>query len=248
MRAVRIFAGKVLALLLGMAMLGSLSLSVCAAASADLDFTQTGTITLTLKTGDGKTVSGGTVTLYQVAELYLDDGNMAYRFTSAFDGCDAVLDVEDTALPSVLAAYVREHAVSGVSAGVGDSGTVRFADLALGLYLVVQTGASNRYETFSPFVVTVPIEEGEDEETVWTYEVDASPKVGVVTPKKPPEHPDHPDDDDPEESTSSGTTVVVTYTLPQTGQLNWPVPILAAGGLLLLMLGRFFRRTEGKIA
>ncbi|MCD8007709.1 MAG: peptidase, partial [Clostridiales bacterium] len=117
---------------------------------------------------------------------------------------------------------------------IGSSGTVSFGGLELGLYLVVQTTESDNYETISPFVVTVPLEE----DGVWVYDVDASPKVGAVTPVEPEE-------DEPDESTTT-TTTTVTKTLPQTGQLNWPIPVLAISGAVLFALGWCLTRSDRK--
>lgn len=54
----------------------------------------------------------------------------------------------------------------------------------------------------------------------------ASPPDGSDGPVPPPEQPDVP-------------------TLPQTGQLWWPVPLLLAGGLLLIVMGLLRRRGTG---
>lgn len=245
MRAFRIFTGRTLAALLGAALLCCVDLPACAASGAELDFTRTGTISLTLKTADGKTVSGGVVTLYQVAELYLDDGNMAWRYMPAFGGCDTALEVEDTSLPTTLVAYVRKQSVSGVSKGVGSDGTLCFPDLTLGLYLLVQTGASARSETFSPFIVTVPMEEGKEDGSVWSYEVDTSPKVGVVTPGKPPEYRNTSGDSGESEGTSSESTTVIAVASPQTGQSVRSVLVLAMGSLLLMLFVWLLRRYSG---
>ncbi|MCD7763296.1 MAG: LPXTG cell wall anchor domain-containing protein, partial [Lachnospiraceae bacterium] len=45
---------------------------------------------------------------------------------------------------------------------------------------------------------------------------------------------------------TGNTNDTATSTLPQTGQLNWPVPVLAAGGILLLLVGRYLKRSEEK--
>ncbi len=52
--------------------------------------------------------------------------------------------------------------------------------------------------------------------------------------------------DDPPETTTTTTTVTVTYILPQTGQLFWPVPVLAVCGLLLFALGWVLQRPGRK--
>lgn len=47
-------------------------------------------------------------------------------------------------------------------------------------------------------------------------------------------------------SSSSGTTAKTTGTLIQTGQINWPVPVLAAAGLVLILAGLISMRKKGK--
>lgn len=227
------------ALLLALVLACGLAVTACAADNASLDFSQTGSVALTLADSDGNTVSGGAVTIYEVAALYLDDGNMAYAYTDAFSGCTAALDVENTSLAATLASYVSAHGISGTTAAIGSDGTVTFSGLELGLYLVVQTTDSDNYETINPFLVTVPMES----DGAWLYDVDASPKVGAVTPIEPEDE----EEEDPGETTT--TTTTTTTTLPQTGQLNWPVPVLAVSGVVLFALGwglsRSGRKREG---
>lgn len=194
-----------------------------AADSASLDFDQTGSVSLTLKDSSGNTVTDGAVTIYQVAALYLDNGDMAYSYVEAFSGCTETLDVEDTSLAATLAEYVTDNSISGITATIGTDGTVSFDGLELGLYLVVQTTQSTGYSVISPFLVTVPYAEND----AWVYDVDASPKVEVYTEPTTPEEP------------TPTPTTPSTPTLPQTGQLNWPIPVLAVSGLMLFALGWF---------
>lgn len=216
--------------------------TVLAAEPADLDMGATGSISLTLADSDGNAVSGGAVTLYKVAELYLDDGNMAYTLTSAFSGWTSDLDVTDTGLAAELEAYVKKNSISGTTVSVGKDGKISFNSLGLGLYLIVQTTEPENYKTIRPFVVTVPLEE----DGVWVYEVDASPKVGAVTPIKPDTPPEKTRTTKPSTSTTSTTTTAMATILPQTGQLNWPIPVLAIAGLLLLVTGWCMNRSEKK--
>ncbi len=267
-------------LLLALAMLCGLGVTAFAADNASLDFSQTGSIGLTLEDGDGNAVTGGAVTLYQVATLYLNDGDMAYAYTDAFADCGIELDVENTSLAAALAACVTAS-TPGTEQAIGADGTVSFTDLELGLYLVVQTTDSDNYETINPFVVTVPI----DSDGEWVYTVDASPKVGTVTPIEPTPTPtatptetpagtetteetetpagsetpaatDPPagtETETPEETASPSPVPTATATpaasdgssddtLPQTGQLNWPVWVLAGFGIALFVLGFILTR------
>ncbi len=217
--------------------------SAASATASALDFSRTGSIGLTLEDADGNAVSGGAVTLYQVASLRLDGGGMAYELADAFANCGINLDVEDASLAESLAAYAAESGISGTQAAIGADGSVSFEGLELGLYLVVQTAESDSYETINPFVVTVPL----DEDGTWVYAVDASPKVGTVVAVEPEEETPEPTPETTETETTTETTAPATgTTLPQTGQLNWPVPVLAACGLLLVVAGLALTRQPGK--
>ncbi len=207
------------AVLLALMLLCGMNVSALAADNASLDFSQTGSITLTLEDTDVDTVSGGAVTLYQVATLYLDDGNMAYAYTDAFANCGIELNVENTSLAAYLAAWVSDD-TPGTTQTVGSGGTVSFSGLDLGLYLIVQTTSSKNYETICPFVGTLPCDDGD----TCDYTVDASPKVGAVIPITPT-------------PTVAVTASPTPSTLAQTGQLNWPIPILAGIGIMLVILG-----------
>jgi len=74
---------------------------------------------------------------------------------------------------------------------VTEKGYADFAKLPQGLYLVVQTKASHGYEAIKPFLVSIPMPDGDN----WIYDVDATPKVGATIPETPdtPDTPDVPD-------------------------------------------------------
>lgn len=99
-------------------------------------------------------------------------------------------------------------------------GTYYFTDLPTGLYLVVQEKAAEKYGTMSPFLISVPyMHDGEYQYTV---------TANVKTELKKETEPTKPSST--EEKPSGGK-------LPQTGQLTWPIPWLASGGMLLFALG-----------
>lgn len=114
-------------------------------------------------------------------------------------------------------------------------GTAVFNRLQPGLYLAIQNEAARGYQKASPFLVTVP----QWEENGYVYDVDASPKVelkkktGSETPetKKP--------------GGSGGGSKKPGKTLPQTGQRNWPVPVLMTAGIGMFLSGALLR-TEKK--
>ena len=95
---------------------------------------------------------------------------------------------------------------------------------------MVQTKAANGYEAVKPFLVSVPM----NENGTYAYDVDATPKMSTLT------------ETEPTHSTPTTPTTSVEPTLPQTGQLSWPVPVLAMFGLLLFSIGWAPRFGKGK--
>lgn len=57
------------------------------------------------------------------------------------------------------------------------SGRAVFEDLPLGLYMFIQETAADGYECVRPFLVTVPLWNGEE----LVYDVEAGPKPGTAT-------------------------------------------------------------------
>ncbi len=213
------------------------------AGTPNLDLSETGSISVSLYSEEAEAyVTDGALTIYRVADLYLDDGNEAFTYTDAFAGCDESLeDVTAPLLADKLAAYVEDNGITGVAENISEDGSVTFSNLALGLYLIMQTTDSTGYYAVEPFLVTVP----QDVDGVWVYNVNAGPKVEVIPTPAVPEEPT------PEEPTPEGTITPSTPTptptgsvLPQTGQLVWPIPILAAAGLVCCLIGWKMKRTD----
>lgn len=179
------------------------------------DTDRAGSISITMRYGE-KTVSGGTLTLYRAGGISEDDGNYSFVLTEDYKESGISLDdLESAGLAESLAKYTSEKKPAGVEIPIGKDGKASAAGLETGLYLIVQTKAAEGYEAVSPFLVSIPM----NEDGVYLYDVNATPKMGTLT-EEPPE-PDTPAEPN----------------LPQTGQLNWPVPVMAAAGLALLLLG-----------
>lgn len=205
-------------LLLCVALLIS-ALSVTAYAAGTPDYDRLGSISITMTYRD-TVVSGGTLTLYRVADVHVDGGNHSFAYTEEFAGCEIPLeDLSKSDLPAALAKIVKDDSLKGVTKTIDKNGKVSFADLELGLYLLVQLKAAPGYKTVSPFLVSVP---GKDSDGSYIYDVDGSPKLSLEpAPTKP----------------STPTETTKPPTIPQTGQNKWQVPVLAIGGLFLLGLG-----------
>ena len=212
------------------------------------DFSKGGSITLHL-TDQGTELTGGDVTFYQVGTLKEGADGSAYRLTAPFQntGC-SLSDLSDPELAVSLSRYAKAEGISGTRILVEQGKTVlRIPKEKFGLYLVVQTTPCDGYLPFHPFFAGVP----QKEETGWIYDVNGTPKLGM--PEKNPDT-DQPDADQegggtepgpkPDFSIPNGGSANQTGRLPQTGTLNWPIPVLALTGLILFGAGWLLNRKE----
>lgn len=186
---------------------------------------------------DGSAVGGGSLTLHRVGDVAEEDGNYTFTLTEAYAASGADLtDLTDTALAAGLADYTTANGIAGEEVTIGSDGTAAADGLTLGLYLVMQDQPAEGYEPIAPFLVSVPM--WDETAGAYLYTVDAAPKLGGLT-KTPPAAtaaPAKPDAGDPDTVTTTAAA-----TLPQTGQLNWPVPVLTLAGLLLMLAGWYLR-------
>lgn len=155
-------------------------LSVHAKELPDLD--ATGSITIELcdsTTGDA--IVGATMELYLVAAAETENADYWWSYTGEFTGCAYSLgDLTSKTLPTALADYVSANDISPLDTAKSDEdGNIVFADLSVGLYLIVQTETADGYELLAPFLVTVPLENEEDGS--WIYDVEALPKPGTAS-------------------------------------------------------------------
>lgn len=207
--------------------------------AAPPDLGKKGSISLKMKDPDtGNTVSGGKLKLYSVASVSVEDGKYSFVYRKGFSGCTLPLgELESPELAEGLAAYAEQNKAEGKETAVGEDGKAGFTELETGLYLIVQTEASSGYYPVSPFLVTIPGKNADG----WLYDVDAAPKLEL---ERAPE-PGKPGEPGEETPPGPGTR------LPQTGQLNWPVPVLTVLGLLFFAAGwglRFGRKEEDHAA
>ena len=175
---------------------------------------------------DGKELNSGTLTIYSVANVYADNGWHFALIPELSASGISLDDLSATNLPQDLWTAVQEANLAGIVCDIRH-GKVSFSDLPCGLYLVTQTEqqASTEFEPILPFLISLP----QQMYNGYVYDVTAAPKVGLEpAPTTPP-------------PTEPGGN------LPQTGQLNWPVPIMAAVGVVLFALGwyLFFGKKEG---
>ena len=212
---------KLFALLCALALLASLAPDAHAQDYIRMD--QPGSITLELRFQD-EPVIGGTFSCTKVADVVDEDGNLYFQTL-----VEAVICREGIPAVSDMERLVQENRdfFSGEKRTVtNETGTVVFENLLPGLYLIAQDTEAQGYSKINAFLVSVPyMVDG-----VYVYDVTARTKTALE--QEVPETT-VPDDDEK---------------LPQTGQLNWPVPVLAAGGLVVFVLGwylRFGRKKDG---
>jgi len=178
------------------------------------------------------TLAEGEAQIYHVANMEMNDLGYVFTYTDTWKECGVVLDdVQNAGIAEELAVYAKESEIEGSTC---------FTGLEEGLYLIVQMEAVEGYQTMKPFLVTMPtVIDGE-----CIYDIEASPKVEPGNPDGPgnPEGPGNPDEPgNPDGPDSSGDEGDVSENkgdkLPQTGQLNWPIPVLVITGLLLFASG-----------
>ena len=222
---------KVLALVicLSIAITSQTVMSVRAAYREMLDIDRKGSISITFTYYDestGKTypvTNGNSVGLFKVANAVVDNGYKFVtdsRFATAGDipSEDDALDAANLDLAEKMSKIARGYDFDITPKEIDEDGRVRFEDLDVGLYLVLQAsqgkGEDNKY-VITPFLISIPCRNPDGS---LLYDVDAKSKpIGIAKEKKPspPKPP----------------------IIPQTSQLWWPVMALGAVGLLFLFAG-----------
>lgn len=221
-------------------------------------------VTLLLGDGSGNPATdlvGGKIALYRVAGIRKEEKKYLYDPAEGqFSGSENVKNIAD------MNSSELEKANAGVAKKLEKEsaekkfrpqaetpitdGKAVFENLRVGLYLFVQSEQSQGQRKITPFLLSVPSDNGgrTDSETLErSYHVTAAPKAGYDSP--PPTLPVT----TPPQTTTPATTLPPYNTpthsttppgpnrsgppLPQTGQLWWPVPVLAVLGVGLIALG-----------
>lgn len=170
-------------------------------------------------TYQGSSVYGGSLKLYRVADV--GEHKNVFVYTEDFADCTQSANALSSRQAEELAQIAEEKALSGTIGELGAGGNAYFTELPVGLYLLVQEEPSPGFAPVRPFLVSVPGQQ----DGAYIYDVDASPKVDLeaepTEPETDPTEPTKPNDPD----------------LPKTGALLWPVPVLAAAGLVIFCTG-----------
>lgn len=195
-----------------------------------VDLSALGSLTVhILETNTKKGIPNAQVTIYQVAYVNADGFQLTYGFKDSGFNIDVIGDLSaygNKTQAAILNAFVIKNAMKGTTLVTDSSGKVKFSAMPLGLYLVVETKSPADHDPIAPFLITIPQLVADE----YVYEVDAAPKAGTspYVPTTPPTTP----------TTPPGH-------LPQTGQLWWPVYLMAGMGTLLILYGWMRRRKQG---
>ncbi|MCD8221684.1 MAG: hypothetical protein LUD07_05750 [Clostridiales bacterium] len=176
------------------------------------------------------------------------------------------LDSQDlSAIASTLSTYVSDNSLEGITVTIGDDGIAVFSDLTLGLYLMVQQKSATGYYAVSPFLVSVPALSGE--EYVYEVDAAPKTEALSKKSSSGGGSSHHggssssgsggSSSSSGGSSSSSGSGVSSgdgdsgssgeltpmdpgspeLFILPQTGQLNWPIPVLTLCGFAMFAFG-----------
>lgn len=141
----------------------------------------TGTLTINFASEKGgKTVplGGASISVYQVAQLHTHGGSADFDVLPQYvQTAGEKIDIKDAGDSTALAEKLDKAKSKGAMSAKTDSGgTAKFSSLPAGMYLVVEegkSGASAKYETFAPYLISVPLAENGK----WNYNVVSAPKT-----------------------------------------------------------------------
>lgn len=206
------------------------ALLILPAYAADLDPDRAGSITVTM-IRDDKPVSGGTLTIYGVARM---DSGGKFQYVQEYAACGVSLDEIGPDGATDLAAYTYYNQIQGQTKQIGSDGVVKFEDLMPGQYLLIQWEAAEGFYELSPFLIGIPT----CEDGTYIYDIASSPKQAPSEPTQPSEPTKPFQPTEPSEPTEPPKpTEPEGPKLPQTGQTNWPIPLLAVAGIFFVILG-----------
>lgn len=164
---------------------------------------------------DGVPLEGMKLNCIKVADLVPTAGG--YQFECVYDNSIIFTaeNIQDTNNPEQMLELVKNGTKKPITQTVNRDGIIKFTNLYPGLYLIYQTEdyvTSDGDMVIAPFLVSIPYD--------GNYDVDAKskPAPDIIPEETEPTAPPPPK-------------------LPQTGQLEWPIPILLCAGMAFFGLG-----------
>lgn len=156
-----------------------------------------------------------------------------FEYSQGFEASNAVVDDFTESNINNIKTYAEKNATPAYIKTTDSNGKFVIENLPIGAYLFVQDSMQDKY-TMQTMLVAVP-EVNQNREI--NYEFIAKPKVIVVS-EKITEQP----------VVQSTSTAVVASSLPYTGALNWPIPVLAITGIIIFSIGwlKFYTNSKKK--
>ena len=158
---------------------------------------RTGSITVNKQTKDKQPLAGATFAIYKVMSFTPSTADASAKYEPTTDFAQALQGIKADELGTYSATEMEKLITTlTATANTADvkatasmttpaSGTVTFANLELGYYLVVETSAPDGYVAGKPFLIAVPSSDNYTDETAagtkWVYDVTATPKNEKVT-------------------------------------------------------------------
>ena len=210
-----------------------LLISVLSAPAAE----ESGSLTLrcVFPVGDGQRVlSKDKYSLVKIADASFSDASVTYTTRSEFKNFDCewqkISASAMNAKAKTLAYYCEQNGCYTESRTTDKNGECVFENLGIGLYLVARTKTDPDNTDFNtdPLLFFMP----QNVNGVIIYDVVATPKFSYTSADDPSGNP-------------GGKSQPADRTLPQTGQLLWPITLLAVMGCLMILAGSFLMRKEG---
>ncbi len=211
-------------------------------AAGSIDLTKESSMIISYQDGE-KPLTGAAFAAYRVASV---DAYGEMTALEGFEQFDVDIRGENEeawrTLAYALEEYILQSSILPVASGkINEQGTLSLSNVPQGLYLIPASQHKQNQTIYNtePFIVMLPVLD--HVKNVWIYDLMVYPKhtseTMPETPQEDPE-PDTPEipDDDPHTSPDQPGSQLPP-TLPQTGQLWWPVPMLLAAGLFLILLG-----------
>ena len=190
--------------------------------SITVNATETGTINFkAVNNSDSSVIADLEIAIYQVS--YTENDN--FNWSSGFEDC--TIDISDLSEDNIaeLKTYAEENAEILYTKTTDSSGEFKISNLALGTYLLVQANKTDEV-TMQTALVTIP---ELTSESGLEYEITVKPKIVSISTLSS-------SSSSSTVSASSSSSLVTDSTLPYTGVLDWPVPILVAVGLVLFCI------------
>jgi hypothetical protein len=185
--------------------------------------------------GDGERIlSKDEYSLVKIADAVVTDTSVTYTTRSDFKSYDCdwrrISASAMNAKAKSLAYYCKQNGLYTEARTTDKNGECFFGNLEIGLYLVARTKTDPENDDFTTDPLLFFLPQSVNGETI--YEIVATPKFSYISAIDPIDSP-------------GGKTHSGDNTLPQTGQLLWPVTLLSVLGCLMILAGSFLLRKEG---